>query len=96
MLDVTLTRQCKIGHAMDATSEHNGARRYDTADFRQGRYTETRYYVFSGGCIRYDFDLPMLADDPASVVANTVASGLDFMPRQTIAEHYHTETGLSL
>ena len=96
LLDVTLTRTCKIGQAMDATSELKGAKRYDTADLRQGRYTETRFYVFSGGCIRYDFDLPMLADDSASVVANTVASGLDFVRRQTIADHYHADTGLTL
>ena len=71
-------------------------RRYEMADVRLGRYTQTHYYVFDGGCIRYQFDLPADADQGASVLASQVVLALDFEKRDDIANRYFKATGLHL
>jgi tRNA A-37 threonylcarbamoyl transferase component Bud32/membrane-associated phospholipid phosphatase len=95
-VEVTLTRRCDVSEATSTPSDHDGARRYDAADIRAGRYSEIRYYVFPGGCVSQRFRLPTGPEEIASVAASKLALALDFETHRTVAADYFKETGLRL
>jgi tRNA A-37 threonylcarbamoyl transferase component Bud32/membrane-associated phospholipid phosphatase len=95
-VEVTLTRRCDVSEATSTPSDHDGARRYDAADIRVGRYSEIRYYVFPGGCARHHFRLPTGPEESASVIASKLALALDFESHRSVAANYFGETGLRL
>jgi tRNA A-37 threonylcarbamoyl transferase component Bud32 len=95
-VEVTLTRRCDVSEATNTTSDHDGARRYDTADIRGGRYSETRHYVFPGGCVTHHFRLPTGPEEIASVVASKLALALDFQSHRSVGANYFEDTGLRL
>jgi tRNA A-37 threonylcarbamoyl transferase component Bud32/membrane-associated phospholipid phosphatase len=95
-VEVTLTRRCDVSEATSTPSDHDGARRYDTADIRAERYSEIRYYVFPGGCASHHFRLPTGPEETASVIASKLALSLDFESHRSVATNYFEETGLKL
>jgi tRNA A-37 threonylcarbamoyl transferase component Bud32/membrane-associated phospholipid phosphatase len=96
LVEVTLTRRCDVSEAIGTPSDHDGTRRYDRADIRAGRYSETRYYVFPGGCVSQRFRLPADPEEIASVIASKLALALDFESHRSVAMYYFRETGLRL
>jgi tRNA A-37 threonylcarbamoyl transferase component Bud32/membrane-associated phospholipid phosphatase len=95
-VEVMLTRRCNVSSATSTPSDHDGTRRYDAADIRAGRYLETRYYVFPGGCVSHRFRLPTGPEEIASVVATKLALALDFESHRSVAANYFEDTGLRL
>jgi hypothetical protein len=92
-VEVTFTRACEIGTAVEVPSEELGARRFESATQLPPDVRATRTYLFDGGCVTFDFDL----DDTASAsLLVELDSALAFQPRGELVEHIERTTGLSL
>jgi membrane-associated phospholipid phosphatase len=92
-VEVTFTRACEIGTAVQVPSEELGARRFESATQLPPDVRATRTYLFEGGCVTFDFDL----DDTASAsLLVELDSALAFQPRRELVDHIERTTGLSL
>jgi hypothetical protein len=81
---VTLSRSCDIAHALQSASDQAGTHRYDRVEDAQSGYRADRYYVFRGGCVRYDFDVHGTG---AAVQAETLARTFGFVDRDTLGRY---------
>ena len=88
---VRLTQSCEISGATEVPSDEPGSRRFENIDSVQGRYSGTRYYTFSGGCVRYRFNFP--AEGQAELTTQ-ISRSLDLESRSDLSDSYHEMTGL--
>jgi hypothetical protein len=79
-VEVTLTRTCDPKGTALPTDEP-GTRLFVQAGNEGKRYEGTRYYLFSGGCITYDFNLPLLQ---APVLSTEMSTAIGMLPRAVL------------
>jgi hypothetical protein len=94
-LEVTLARSCDTSGTTEEVSDEIGIRRYEliTRAGSGGRYSGRRFYVFSGGCVTYNFDLPGRG---GSELATEITSALTFVTRARVAAVVKNVAGLEL
>ena len=88
---VQITESCDVSGATEVPSDEPGSRRFENIDSVQGRYSGTRYYTFSGGCVRYRFNFP--AEGQAELTTQ-ISRSLDLERRSDLADAYYEDTGL--
>jgi hypothetical protein len=81
-LEVTLTRTCRASGSQ-IPSDEPGTRLFVHIDSIGKRYEATRYYLFTGGCITYGYDLPRVQ---ASVLSTDVSNAIGMLPRAVLVE----------
>jgi hypothetical protein len=89
---VELRPDCDIGDASEVPSDTPGTEQYERIDTLGERYSGTRYYIFEGGCVTYDFDF---TGEGRTELAREVSLALDFFPRADL-EELAREHGLEL
>lgn len=57
-LQVRLDSKCDVSQAESLPSDEPGTRLWEEPYNLEARYTASRYYVFEGGCVTYQFNLP--------------------------------------
>jgi hypothetical protein len=88
-VEVIFTSRCDISGADMLPSDEEPAELWEEPARIGARYTANRYYVFDGGCVTYDFDLPQ--DD--TLLAQAFVA-LTFKPRDEIERAYDETTGI--
>jgi tRNA A-37 threonylcarbamoyl transferase component Bud32/membrane-associated phospholipid phosphatase len=84
--------ECDVGRATPVPSDEPGADRYEQP--RQLRPLDTtRYYLFDGGCVRYD--IAFTAGAEAELLFD-VEQAVGFIARERLVDHVRATTGLSL
>jgi membrane-associated phospholipid phosphatase/tRNA A-37 threonylcarbamoyl transferase component Bud32 len=84
---------CAVDDAVPVPSDELGTERYERPDRLRPELRSTRYYLFPGGCVTYEFAFEGEAD-PALVFAAEQA--LAFQPRTILVDHVEETTGLAL
>jgi hypothetical protein len=94
-VEVTLSApsECRVSAAEPVPSDEVDTFRYEQPRRLTPRLQSTRYYTFSGGCVRYDFDFDRGAT-PAFVFAADEA--LAFQSRQLLVREVRDRTDLRL
>jgi hypothetical protein len=87
---VSLTRSCDVRGAKPMPTDRAGTRRYDRVDVRRSGYQGERYYLFSGGCVAYRFDVHGGAATQAVAV---ISRSLSFVDRATLRRYVHDYSG---
>lgn len=87
---VSLTRSCELKSATPTRSDQVNARRYDKVDSSDSGFRGDRYYVFSGGCIAYHFDVQGRA---ATQAVATISRSLSFVDRLVLRRYVHRYSG---
>ncbi|MGH8862049.1 MAG: hypothetical protein ACRDVG_12605 [Jatrophihabitantaceae bacterium] len=83
---VTLSRTCDVTRATGTATDEPGTSRYERVDDVPAGYRAERYYVFSGGCVRYEFNLRG-ATGPEQV--STISRALGFVDRAVLRRLVH-------
>ncbi len=83
---------CNLGRAVPVPSDEPGAERYERPR-RLRPLATTRYYLFDGGCVRYDM---AFASGAEAELVFDVERALALMPRQRLVDHVQETTGLGL
>ena len=78
---VDLRRSCDVGNATAVPTDTPGAQQFEKIDALGDRYAGTRYYVFEGGCVTYNFDFE---GSGRTELAREVSLALDFFPRSEL------------
>jgi hypothetical protein len=89
---VALREDCNVGDASEVPSDSPGTQQYEAIDTLEERYSGTRYYLFEGGCVTYDFDF---TGDGRTELAREVSLALEFIPRSRL-EKLAEDNGLEL
>jgi membrane-associated phospholipid phosphatase/tRNA A-37 threonylcarbamoyl transferase component Bud32 len=85
--------ECDVTGATPVPSDEVGTERFERPDRLHPALRSTRYYLFPGGCVTYEFAFDEGAD-PALMFSAEQA--LAFEPRATLVEHVRDTTGLDL
>jgi hypothetical protein len=85
--------ECDVTGATPVPSDEVGTERFERPDRLHPALRSTRYYLFPGGCVTYEFAFDESAD-PALMFSAEQA--LAFEPRATLVEHVRDTTGLDL
>jgi hypothetical protein len=85
--------RCVVKGAAAVPSEQAGARRYEFAEQSPPELRSSRYYVFDGGCVTYQFAFARAATPSMSF---TIGQALAFQPRPTLVEAVRRSAGLAL
>ncbi len=85
--------ECNVAGATPVASDEIGTERYERPDRLHPDLRSTRYYLFPGGCVTYEFAFDEGAD-PTLVFSAEQA--LAFQPRAELVDHVHETTGLAL
>lgn len=92
---VTLAERCDVA---GATRERASATSAAAGYLRLTRLTPsvegTRYDLFSGGCVTYDFDVPEELD--LDVFLNDIAASVGLFERRAVADEVRSDLGLEL
>jgi hypothetical protein len=80
---VVLVERCTTGGATRVPTDEPGTTRYEKVVDLDNGYTGTRYYLFAGGCVRYDFHL---TGDARAVPVNEASLAVSFVARQQIRD----------
>jgi membrane-associated phospholipid phosphatase/tRNA A-37 threonylcarbamoyl transferase component Bud32 len=86
-------RECDVTGATPVPSDEVGAERFERPDRLRPGLRSTRYYLFPGGCVTYEFAFD---DDADPTLIFSAEQALAFMPRATLVDHVRDETGLHL
>lgn len=86
-------RSCEIAGATPVPSDEPGMRRYERPRDLPPELRVTRYYLFQGGCVTYDFAFRGDAG-PGLLLAADIA--LAFQPRQELVDDIDERTDLRL
>ena len=78
---VDLKDRCDVGGATEVPTDTPGAQQFEKIDALGDRYAGTRYYVFEGGCVTYNFDFE---GSGRTELAREVSLALDFFPRSEL------------
>lgn len=89
---VELRRSCHLGDATEVPTDTPGARQFEKIDALGDRYAGTRFYVFEGGCVTYNFDFE---GSGRTELAREVSLALDFFSRKEL-ERRLAEAGRDL
>jgi hypothetical protein len=81
-VEVTLTRSCDPS-GTPIPSDEPGTRLFVRSETDGTRYIGTRYYLFPGGCITYDVDLPK---QQAPVLSTEVSTAIGMFRRAALLE----------
>ena len=87
-VEVIFTSHCDTSGADMLPSDEEPAELWEEPARLGARYTANRYYVFDGGCVTYDFDLPQ--DD---TLLGQAFVALTFKPRDEIERAYNEIAG---
>jgi hypothetical protein len=85
--------ECDVTGAIPVPSDEVGTERYERPDRLHPGLRSTRYYLFPGGCVTYEFDLDEGAD---TTLIFSAEQALSFVHRATLADHVRDTTGLAL
>ena len=87
VMSVAVSRRCETDGSTNVASDRGGMQLYERVDSL--RQSGQFHYVFSGGCVTYDFDAPgALGPEPLAAVFHA----LGFVPRAEIADIIHEST----
>ena len=89
----TLTRACDVSKAKRVPSDLVGIQRYENIKELDNRYVGVRYYVFSGGCVTYDFDFEGTG---RTALANEATVGMSLVSRRDVARLLYETSGIRL
>lgn len=89
---VELRRSCDLDGSTEVPTDTPGAKQFEKIDALGDRYAGTRYYVFEGGCVTYNFDFE---GSGRTELAREVSLALDFYPRSEL-ERRLAEVGVDL
>jgi membrane-associated phospholipid phosphatase/tRNA A-37 threonylcarbamoyl transferase component Bud32 len=84
---------CDLSAATPVPSDEQGMRRYEEPERLPPNLRATRYYVFSGGCVTYEFAFD--GDAGASLLFDA-DNALAFQPRETLVDEVRERSGLRL
>jgi membrane-associated phospholipid phosphatase/tRNA A-37 threonylcarbamoyl transferase component Bud32 len=84
---------CDVSGATPVPSDEVGTDRYEQPERLPPNLRSTRYYLFPGGCVTYQFSFTEGANP--SLMFN-VDQALAFQPRSTLVDHVQATTGLAL
>jgi hypothetical protein len=84
---------CVVTDAIEVPSDEVGTRRFERPEQLRPRLLATRYYVFNGGCVTYQFDFRIEAD---GVLLFAIDNALGFQPRDALVDAVQAETDLRL
>ena len=90
---ITLSAACDVSSARPTPSDQPGTRRFDRPVTGGTRFAGLRFYIFSGGCVTYQFDF---APGASALLAIGVHSAVAFMPRATLVDFVRNKEGLAL
>jgi tRNA A-37 threonylcarbamoyl transferase component Bud32 len=82
--------ECDVADATPVASDEVGTERYERPDRLHPDLRSTRFYLFPGGCVTYEFAFDAGAD-PTLVFSAEQA--LAFQPRSELVAHVHERTG---
>jgi hypothetical protein len=85
-LTVVLEKSCNIAGATQIPSEQSGMNRFERVTRVNRGYGGERYYVFSGGCVTYRFDLHGKSRAEA---VTSVSQSLGFVSRDALRRYVH-------
>lgn len=78
---VTMTEACSGPRGTEVASDEPATRRYERIDSLMERYSGTRSYSFSGGCVTYRFRF----EQRGTALVNDVTLALGFTERSVLA-----------
>ena len=84
---------CDVSAATPVPSDEVGTERYEQPERLPPNLRSTRYYLFPGGCVTYQFSFAEGANP--SLMFN-VDQALAFQPRSTLVDHVRATTDLAL
>jgi len=90
---ITLTATCDMAGARQIPSGRPGMRRFERPPSLVPGYSDVRYDVFPGGCVTYRF---VLGPGASPVLATTVGSAVEFIPRSELVGYVRRTEGLAL
>jgi tRNA A-37 threonylcarbamoyl transferase component Bud32 len=85
--------QCDVDNATEVPSDEVGLRRFERVDQLPPAARGTRYYLFEGGCVTYEFDFD--GEVTASLLFDA-DSALAFEPRAELVDEVDDRFGLRL
>ena len=91
-VEVKLQAGCETDGATRVPSDEPGVRQFERIPPSFDRYSGTRYFVFEGGCVTYEFDF---SGEGRTALAQEVSVGLGFFERTVIREDLES-LGVSL
>lgn len=91
-VQVHLSATCDPGNATRVPTDELLTERYERIDSLDGRYRGTRYYLFDGGCVTYDFDF---GGEGRTALAEQAASILGFKTKDELRAETQRITGLA-
>ena len=91
-VEATLLRpgDCDVGDATPTPSDEIGTERFERPEQLPPGLKTTRYYLFDGGCVTYEF---AFADDADAELIFDVEEALGFEPRTDLVERVADATG---
>jgi len=89
-LKVFLDHTCDTTGAVRIPSDEPGTTRYEKVERVSPDYVGSRFYVFDGGCVTYEFNL---ATEQSSVLLNETSLMVGFVNRSTLQAELDQETG---
>ena len=92
-IDVTLASKCNTEGATEVITDEPGTRRYELVFPRDDRYLGSRFYVFEGGCVVYNFDL---VGPGRAALAEEASVALSFFSRAELSDRVFEETGFEI
>ena len=93
-VDLTFTATCDTGGTTEVLlNDEPGTKRFERVVLRDDRYVGSRYYVYNGGCVRYDFDL---SGPGRTALAAEISAALTFVHRDPLVEKLEQLTGFTL
>ena len=88
---VTLAETCDTAAARPVSTDEVGMQRFDEGAVPSSQATQPRrFYLFPGGCVRYDFFPSTLRDPKLMALAG---SALAFVPREQVADYVREQSG---
>jgi tRNA A-37 threonylcarbamoyl transferase component Bud32 len=84
--------ECGLQGATEVPSDEGGVRRFERIVALEPAFRATRYYRFTGGCVRYQFSF----DAPSSRLLFDTDTALAFQPRRPLVREVRERTALSL
>lgn len=88
-VEVELGLNCEVAEATEVPSDHERMRRYERVHRIDAGYSGKRYYVFTGGCVTYHFNL--YGTTRAEPLA-AVSLALGFVSRDTMREQVRQDS----
>jgi hypothetical protein len=89
VVEVVLAARCDVTGAVQIPSDEEGTERYERLGRVAARFSGSRYYLFEGGCVTYQFRLPQ--EDWSAVLTHATAA-LSFFSREDLSRTLREET----